>query len=51
MKKKMNKSNININVVGLGFVGLVTAVVFAKKGFYIHGVEKNFNILKKIKKE
>ena len=46
MKKKMNKSNININVVGLGFVGLVTAVVFAKKGFCIHGVEKILIALK-----
>lgn len=46
----MNNSNLNINVVGLGFVGLVTAAVFAKKGFYINGVEKDSKRLKNIKK-
>lgn len=50
MKKTIiNNSSININVIGLGFVGLVTAVVFAKKGFFVNGIEKNFKILKKIK--
>ena len=51
MKKTLiTNKDININVVGLGFVGLVTAAVFAKKGFYVNGVEKNLFKLKKIKK-
>lgn len=48
-KKEFKKSNFNINVVGLGFVGLVTAAVFAKKGFYINAVENNLIKLKNIK--
>ena len=37
----MIKKELNINVIGLGFVGLVTAVVLAKKGFEINAIENN----------
>lgn len=46
----MTNKDLNINVVGLGFVGLVTAAVFAKKGLYINGIEKDLKKLKNIKK-
>jgi len=35
------KKKLNINVIGLGFVGLVTAVVLAKKGFEINAIEND----------
>ncbi len=31
----------NINVIGLGYVGLPTAVMFASKGHNVHGVDSN----------
>jgi UDP-N-acetyl-D-mannosaminuronic acid dehydrogenase len=39
----------SISVIGLGFVGLTLAVVLAKSGFMVHGVEINPEILKKLK--
>jgi nucleotide sugar dehydrogenase len=39
----------SISVIGLGFVGLTLAVVLAKSGFVVHGVEINPEILKKLK--
>ena len=41
---------ININVIGLGFVGLTTALGFASKKYKIICVEKNLNRLNAIKK-
>jgi len=35
----MNKKDFNINIIGLGFVGLVTTAVLAKKGFKINAIE------------
>ena len=40
----------NINVVGLGFVGLTTLTGFASKGFKVTGIEKNQEYLNKLKK-
>ena len=41
---------ININVVGLGFVGLTTALGFSEKKFKTIFVEKDLIRLNKIKK-
>ena len=41
----------SICIVGLGFVGLTLAVVLAKKGFNVHGIEKNKEILNSLKKK
>ena len=41
---------ININVVGLGFVGLTTLTGFASKGFKVNGIEKNKVYLERLKK-
>jgi len=40
----------NIYVVGMGFVGLTTAIGLAKKGFQIIGLENNKNKLEELKK-
>ena len=41
----------SICIVGLGFVGLTLAAVLAKKGFNIHGIEKNKEILNSLNKK
>ena len=47
---KIKKENLNINIVGLGFVGLITTAVFSKKGFMINAIENDKKKLEKIKK-
>jgi len=32
---------MNITVIGLGYVGLVTAVSFANMGYRVHGIDIN----------
>ena len=46
-KNKMPKNSVCI--IGLGFVGLTLAVIMAKKGFKVYGVEKNKFILEQLK--
>ena len=41
---------IEINIIGLGFVGLTTAVGFSHKNFKVNGIEIDSNKLEKIKK-
>ena len=38
-----------LSVVGLGYVGLTTAVCFAQKGIQVIGVEKDRSKLEKIR--
>lgn len=38
-KKRAQKKEIRISVVGLGYVGLPLAVEFAKKGFFVFGID------------
>ena len=42
---------MEINVIGLGFVGLTTAIGFSKKGHSIIGIEKNLSILNDLKRK
>ena len=35
--------------IGLGYIGLPLSVIFAKKGFQVIGIEKDENIIKKVK--
>lgn len=43
------KSNYQINVVGLGFVGLTTALGLAHKGHYVFCIDNKKEIIKKLK--
>ena len=38
---------IEINIIGLGFVGLTTAVGFSHKNFKVNGIEITLTNLKK----
>lgn len=46
----MNKKDIKVCIIGLGYVGLTLAVTLAKKGILVYGVETDNNIIKKLKK-
>jgi UDPglucose 6-dehydrogenase len=47
----LNNTDLNINVIGMGFVGLTTALGLCKKGFSVHGIEINKLILNNLKKK
>jgi len=48
--KKIREKSVRIAVVGLGRVGLPIAVVFAKSGYKVVGVDNNTNLVKTISK-
>lgn len=48
--KKIKTRNANICIVGLGYVGLPTAIFFAEKGFNVIGVARNGKKIAKINK-
>lgn len=37
-----------INVIGLGYIGLPTALMFAKNGFNVVGTDYNIEIVKEL---
>jgi len=48
-KKKVGAKDINIAVIGLGYVGLPLAVEFAKKGFSVLGIDLDRGRIERIK--
>src|SRR5512137_580665 len=48
-KNRLGQKNIKIAVVGLGYVGLPLAIEFAKKGFYVLGLEIDRERLERIR--
>lgn len=50
MLDKIKTRNAKICIVGLGYVGLPTAIFFAEKGFNVAGVDIDENNIKKINK-
>ena len=40
----------NISVIGLGYIGLPTATMFAKSGLNVTGVDVDTNVVNKINK-
>ena len=42
---------ININVIGLGFVGLTTALAFSKLKYKVNAIERNKTSLKNLKQK
>lgn len=43
------ESNVDICVIGLGYIGLPTAAVFARSGFRVHGVDVNDGVVQTIR--
>jgi len=50
-KKRVSRRQIKIAVVGLGYVGLPLALEFAKKGFFVLGIEIDKNRVDCIRKK
>ncbi len=50
-KKKILGRKIRIAVVGLGYVGLPLAIAFAKKGFFVSGIDVDRERISRIKKK
>ncbi len=50
LKKRIEKKQIKVGIIGLGYVGLPLALCFAKKGFEVIGVDIAKNRIDKINK-
>jgi UDP-N-acetyl-D-glucosamine dehydrogenase len=50
LEQKIKNKKVKIGVIGLGYVGLPTAVEFAKAGFFVTGFEKNKKIIEGVNK-
>src|SRR3989338_265853 len=51
LENKIRNKAAKVAVVGLGYVGLPLAVNFAKKGFDVHGLDKDNDRVNKLKKK
>jgi len=52
MKRVLNKienRDLKISIVGMGYIGLPTAIAFAKAGFVVNGFDINLNIIDTLK--
>jgi len=50
LKDKIKNKNATICIIGLGYVGLPTAIFFAEKGFNVIGVDKKEEVVEKVNK-
>ncbi len=48
MVDKILRKDLKITVIGLGYIGFPTAVLFASKGFKVFGYDKNREIIEKL---
>ena len=44
----MHSSPVDICVIGLGYIGLPTSVLFANAGFRVHGMDVNASVVKEV---
>ena len=49
LKKKIQAKKARIAIIGLGYVGLPLAVSFAKKGFFVYGLDNNTSRIEKLR--
>lgn len=48
--KFINSKKINVGIIGLGYVGLPLAILFAKKGYQVFGFDSNLKRIDQLKK-
>lgn len=49
MEKTLNKTTV-ISIIGMGYIGLPTATMFASKGFKVYGYDVNEEVINTLKK-
>ena len=47
--KKIEKRELKISILGMGYIGLPTAIIFAKTGFTVYGFDINKNVINTLK--
>jgi len=50
LKDKIKNKDATLCIIGLGYVGLPTAIFFAEKGFNVIGVDKKKEVIEKVNK-
>ena len=48
LKDKIKNRDATLCIIGLGYVGLPTAIFFAEKGFNVIGVDKKKEVIDKV---
>ncbi len=48
LKEKIKQKKAKIGIIGLGYVGLPLAVEFARKGYFVHGIDTDASKIKLI---
>jgi len=51
LKEKIKQKKAKIGIIGLGYVGLPLAIEFARKGYYVHGIDVDSNKIKLIQQK
>ena len=51
LKEKIKQKKAKIGIIGLGYVGLPLAIEFARKGFYVHGIDIDSSKIKLIQQK
>ncbi|SHF10393.1 UDP-N-acetyl-D-mannosaminuronic acid dehydrogenase [Marinitoga hydrogenitolerans DSM 16785] len=49
MKEKIQNRDLKITIVGMGYIGLPTAITFANAGFKVYGFDVNENVINTLK--
>jgi len=45
LMRKIEKRELKISILGMGYIGLPTAIIFAKTGFDVYGYDVNRNVI------
>lgn len=48
--EKVKNRNLKITILGMGYIGLPTAIAFAKAGFLVNGFDVNLEVINSLKK-
>lgn len=50
LSKKVKDRNLKITILGMGYIGLPTAIAFARAGFVVNGFDVNTEVINSLKK-
>jgi UDP-N-acetyl-D-glucosamine dehydrogenase len=51
LKEKIKQKKAKIGIIGLGYVGLPLAIEYARKGYYVHGIDLDASKIKLIQQK
>lgn len=49
--RKAEEKDLKITILGMGYIGLPTAIAFARAGFTVNGFDVNKKVIETLKKD